>query len=245
MRFASKRKDSETDWVYFSRRYYDPEIGRWTTTDPAFFADGSNLYAYVHHSPLNTYDAYGLYGEAYQESAEVGMNSPNYLVFLDLGRSDIGNNDQERASYISDGFSSLRNGLAGAIHGGANFASNQFFDLASITCMIGAHEFDDDLATRLDFQYGYAQAQMAHINNMDNLIAGYLCNDLNNDIYQACRGYTTGSLEVASILAGGYGIAKEVLSGCVKVARRAGLAIWKTRGIDLKIYRKVVALSYD
>jgi RHS repeat-associated protein len=48
-RFSSKRYDTETGFVYFGRRYYDPVIGRWTTPDPAGYADGPNLYAYVHN----------------------------------------------------------------------------------------------------------------------------------------------------------------------------------------------------
>jgi RHS repeat-associated protein len=44
-RFASKRLDPETGWIYFGRRYYDPLIERWTTPDPLSFADGPNLYS--------------------------------------------------------------------------------------------------------------------------------------------------------------------------------------------------------
>ena len=51
-RFSSKRFDPETGFYEFGRRYYFPEIGRWTTPDPAGFEDGENLYAYVHNSPL-------------------------------------------------------------------------------------------------------------------------------------------------------------------------------------------------
>ncbi len=35
-RYACKRIDPETGWIYFGRRYYDPEVGRWTTPDPLF-----------------------------------------------------------------------------------------------------------------------------------------------------------------------------------------------------------------
>ena len=51
-RFSSKRTDAETHWVYFGRRYYDPEIGRWTTPDPLGFQDGFNLYCFVKNRPL-------------------------------------------------------------------------------------------------------------------------------------------------------------------------------------------------
>nr|MCH9703745.1 RHS repeat-associated core domain-containing protein [Chlamydiota bacterium] len=42
-RFASKRQ--EGDLVYFGKRYYSPDQGRWLTPDPLGFADGLNLYA--------------------------------------------------------------------------------------------------------------------------------------------------------------------------------------------------------
>ena len=51
-RYSSKRFDPETGFIYFGRRYYAPEIGRWITPDPAGFEDGPNLYAYLHNSPL-------------------------------------------------------------------------------------------------------------------------------------------------------------------------------------------------
>jgi len=59
-RFASKRNDSETGFLNFGRRYYDPQTGRWLTPDPRGFDDGPNLYAYVHNSPLTHIDEYGL-----------------------------------------------------------------------------------------------------------------------------------------------------------------------------------------
>jgi RHS repeat-associated protein len=59
--YASKRLDQESDLVAFGLRYYEPELGRWITPDPAGYADGSNLYAYVHNSPLLYYDQFGLY----------------------------------------------------------------------------------------------------------------------------------------------------------------------------------------
>lgn len=61
--FASKRHDRETGFIYFSRRYYAPLQGRWVTTDPIGFADGPNLYAYVHNNPLTMFDLYGLFDE--------------------------------------------------------------------------------------------------------------------------------------------------------------------------------------
>ncbi|MBA3603342.1 MAG: RHS repeat-associated core domain-containing protein, partial [Parachlamydiaceae bacterium] len=62
-RFSSKRVDSETGFVYFGRRYYNPELGRWISPDPIGKSGGPNPYAYVLNKPLTCFDAYGLFGQ--------------------------------------------------------------------------------------------------------------------------------------------------------------------------------------
>lgn len=59
-RFSSKRTDDETHFVYFGRRYYNPETTRWVTADPLGYEAGPNLYAYVFNNPLSSFDLYGL-----------------------------------------------------------------------------------------------------------------------------------------------------------------------------------------
>ena len=63
-RYASKRIDPETGLVYFSKRYYDPQMGRWFTTDPAGFVDGTNLYTYLLNSPFAYIDPDGRFAFA-------------------------------------------------------------------------------------------------------------------------------------------------------------------------------------
>lgn len=63
-RFSSKRIDPETQFVYFGRRYYDPQTLRWTTQDPLGYDAGPNLYAYVMNDPLTHIDLYGLLWES-------------------------------------------------------------------------------------------------------------------------------------------------------------------------------------
>ncbi|CCB92295.1 hypothetical protein WCH_BE08240, partial [Waddlia chondrophila 2032/99] len=60
-RFSSKRVDAETGWVYFGARYYDAEMGRWTTPDPMWFVNGTNLYCYVRNNPTMYIDSEGLF----------------------------------------------------------------------------------------------------------------------------------------------------------------------------------------
>lgn len=83
--FSGKRVDEESGFIYFGRRYYDPINGRWITPDPAGFADGPNLYAYLHHRPVQGFDLYGLQEEEYyplqnvdvHEKAEPMQNKEN------------------------------------------------------------------------------------------------------------------------------------------------------------------------
>lgn len=60
-RFCSKRRDDETGFFYFGRRYYNANHGRWVTGDPEGFRDGPNLYAYVHNAAMTCVDLYGLH----------------------------------------------------------------------------------------------------------------------------------------------------------------------------------------
>lgn len=59
-RFSEKRVDQETGLVFFGRRYYDPEVGRWISPDPIGKFDGPNAYAYLHNNPINRQDRFGL-----------------------------------------------------------------------------------------------------------------------------------------------------------------------------------------
>ena len=58
-RFAAKRWDHELGFIYFGKRYYDPRLGRWLTTDPAGFIDSFNLYQYALNNPFRYYDPRG------------------------------------------------------------------------------------------------------------------------------------------------------------------------------------------
>ena len=88
--FASKRLDPETGFVYFSRRYYAPVTGRWITPDPLGFADGPNMYAYVHGNPMTRFDLYGLF--TYEDEYDVydgvglyGMLEASARTAVDFG----------------------------------------------------------------------------------------------------------------------------------------------------------------
>jgi RHS repeat-associated protein len=80
-RFSSKRIDPETSFVYFGRRFYIPELGRFLTPDPLGFEAGPNLYAYVSNSPLTHFDPYGLFESGLNIEEQRLRNDDMAVVF--------------------------------------------------------------------------------------------------------------------------------------------------------------------
>ncbi len=61
--FAGGLFDRTTGLVNLGFRDYEPETGRWTTPDPAFFRSGQfNLYVYAGNNPVSRKDMSGLWG---------------------------------------------------------------------------------------------------------------------------------------------------------------------------------------
>ncbi|MCH8294965.1 RHS repeat-associated core domain-containing protein [Candidatus Poribacteria bacterium] len=57
-KFTGKEYDADVKLYYYSARYYDPYIGRFTSRDP--IGDGLNWYAYTYNNPLKFVDPTGL-----------------------------------------------------------------------------------------------------------------------------------------------------------------------------------------
>ena len=47
VRFSTKYTDSESDYVYYGYRFYNPNMGRWLNRDPIEEQGGHNLYGFV------------------------------------------------------------------------------------------------------------------------------------------------------------------------------------------------------
>lgn len=57
-RYSGKEKDA-TGFYYYGARYYQPNIGRWLSADPAGPVDGLNIYAFVGGNPVSFVDVGG------------------------------------------------------------------------------------------------------------------------------------------------------------------------------------------
>jgi RHS repeat-associated protein len=58
-RYMGRERDTENGFTYHGARYYAPWLGRWTACDPAGFADGPNLFAFVRGNPVSYTDRSG------------------------------------------------------------------------------------------------------------------------------------------------------------------------------------------
>ena len=58
--FSTKYEDTETGYLYYGFRYYDPETGRWPNRDPIGERGGLNVYGFVGNGGVNLIDVLGL-----------------------------------------------------------------------------------------------------------------------------------------------------------------------------------------
>ncbi len=80
--FASKRVDDETGFFYFGKRYYSPHLGSLGHSDPLGFADGPNLYAYVHNRPFNLIRSLGLAAHPVDRDRAQGGQSGRWVKYV-------------------------------------------------------------------------------------------------------------------------------------------------------------------
>lgn len=133
-RYRGKRIDSETGLIYFGKRYYDPEVGRWISPDPAGSIDGPNLYAYARNNPVTYVDYFGL-------AAEVNGNQSKEFLGYFYGEYEPhchceSHRDCKRGGDIGNASSLMNSNLISASKGG-------LFPIRSVPYEAGLIELDN------------------------------------------------------------------------------------------------------
>jgi RHS repeat-associated protein len=59
--FTGRERDPDTGLLYYRARFYDPQIGRFVSEDPAGLAGGVNGYSYTRNNPIKRRDPSGLF----------------------------------------------------------------------------------------------------------------------------------------------------------------------------------------
>jgi RHS repeat-associated protein len=90
--YTGKAMDG-TGLLYFGARWYDPEIGRFITQDPA--RNGLNWFSYCNGNPINLIDPDGRYATlavAFMYALAIG-SSPDSVMDVQMLAMDLGNGD--------------------------------------------------------------------------------------------------------------------------------------------------------
>ena len=80
LRYPGQYYDRETGFFYNGARYYDPETGRYVTSDPIGLVGGVNTYAYGGNNPLMFVDPAGLLSGAQWASLGIDFGTVGFGI---------------------------------------------------------------------------------------------------------------------------------------------------------------------
>jgi RHS repeat-associated protein len=96
VRFPGQYHDIETGFYYNYFRYYDPQLGRYLTSDPIDLDGGPNTYAYAELNPVRYSDEFGLFvklcsrGLGDKNKPATSKNNPFRHEFLNVSGTFVG-----------------------------------------------------------------------------------------------------------------------------------------------------------
>lgn len=214
-RYRGKRVDEEVGLIYFGYRYYDPEIGRWISPDPIGTIDGPNLYAFAHNNPMKYADSFGLHSKL-DENCGCTLhdhpgwyNAPSNCICI-CERNEA---PEEAASrYRSKKGGDIKSALGGISHGVVDFVIGSLHDLQTAAVYIGSGEQELGLQERMQIIETVELSQMQQSSCVESHVLDLFSIDESDAVYQSFRSKTTMGLEIASLVAGGYGTVKGVMT---------------------------------
>ncbi|MCH9633990.1 MAG: hypothetical protein S4CHLAM7_07240 [Chlamydiae bacterium] len=198
-RFQSQYHDQETGLVYFGKRYYDPEIGKWVSPDPALSVDGLNLYTYVHNNPLRYKDFLGLYSDG---CGCVNHGHPGYHMRPDGCICICGMNG-----------SSLKSSFCGIAHGIVDIGCDLMKDLDAIAFyseLYTVRLLSDSDEKRARIQ-AFERSQQQRYSKVESWVQDVLGINPNDLTYASYRHSSRTGIEMGLVVAGGYGLVRSAL----------------------------------
>ena len=104
LRFPGQYADKETGLYYNWNRYYDPETGRYVTSDPIGLLAGVNTYGYVGGNPINSDDRSGLYESSRADGLPDGFGSMEVRDYINGGTTRFSTMAMSRSSNFRDSY---------------------------------------------------------------------------------------------------------------------------------------------
>ncbi|TWT73416.1 RHS repeat-associated core domain-containing protein [Allorhodopirellula solitaria] len=82
--YTTREWTPDAGLYYFRNRWYDAQLGRFSSRDPIGYLDGASLYQYVQGSPLTSVDPFGLYERApgIKDCLDDFWQDPSYMRHL-------------------------------------------------------------------------------------------------------------------------------------------------------------------
>ncbi len=218
-RFSSKRHD-ESGLIYYGRRYFDPQYGRWITPDPIGFRGGVNLYAFVKNNPLTHVDLYGLIHVPLPVTTPsinaAAMQIPSFspaavqIPSVDpapISTKQIAVNPLPKAPKLI-----TKPPLCGVTNALARFTVDNLHYLQTSAFYIGSAQSDFLSQELFSMLASIENSQNKQIASLDNWATRLFSVDPSDPIYQSFYSNTLFGLEMASLASGGYGAARGAMA---------------------------------
>lgn len=153
--FSSKRSDAESGLVYYGKRYYDADAGRWITKDPLGSFDGDNAYTFLLNNPLSHIDLHGLFSlstgweNAKEWATGFGQSLSNFKEKNSYSNYIKKDMDQLAENMFGRGFLQFAGYYSHPIESGRSPFGEEIHDKVRITLINGILNVRYDLDTLL------------------------------------------------------------------------------------------------